>query len=177
VQLDAARRERTIAELVQAVAPGEGYERAAGLAYRKDGVPVTNAARMLCFDLDQFQPAWDLVDWPLCSYRPSPDGRLAIVSLARGCMQQGSLQEGHLGRGFEEGDRRHQRLRDGVGDLLRPGDAGGDHRRYNLVEPVMKPDSMTLAELHGELRRATGHFFCDKFKNLSKLTPGSASSW
>jgi len=83
--------ERTIAELVQAVWAGEGYERIAGLAYRKDGVPVTNAARVLCFDLDQFQPAWDLVDWPLFSYRPSPDGKLAIVSSARGCMQQCSF--------------------------------------------------------------------------------------
>jgi len=35
----------------------------------------------------------------------------------------------------------------------------------------MKPDKMTLAELHGELHRAPGHFFYDKFKNLSKLTP------
>jgi anaerobic magnesium-protoporphyrin IX monomethyl ester cyclase len=46
-----------------------------------------------------------------------------------------------------------------------------DYRRYNLVEPVMKPDNMTIKELHGELHRATGHFFYDKFKNLSKLTP------
>jgi anaerobic magnesium-protoporphyrin IX monomethyl ester cyclase len=46
-----------------------------------------------------------------------------------------------------------------------------DYRRYNLVEPVMKPDNMTIEELHGELHRATGHFFHDKFKNLGKLTP------
>ena len=46
-----------------------------------------------------------------------------------------------------------------------------DFRRYNLVEPVMKPDNMTLEEMHSELHRATGHFFYDKFKNLSKLPP------
>lgn len=314
--------ERTIAELVQAVAAGEGYERIAGLAYRKDGVPVTNAARMLCFDLDQFQPAWDLVDWPLYSYRPSPDGRLAIVSSARGCMQQCSFcsQQKFWGRSWRGRnpqkfveelemlrdrygvrvamlsdetpttdrarwekvlDLLHERgtgvellMETRVDDILRDEDilskyvkAGvshvylgvestsqatldlykkdikvadskkaidvinafgmvsetsfvlgtpeettasvretvelakwyapdmafflaltpwpysdigpelesrlvtKDYRRYNLVEPVMKPDNMTLAELHGELHRATGHFFYDKFKNLSKLTP------
>ena len=46
-----------------------------------------------------------------------------------------------------------------------------DYRRYNLVEPVMKPDGMTMAEMQRELHRATGHFFHDKFKNLSRLSP------
>lgn len=50
-----------------------------------------------------------------------------------------------------------------------------DYRRYNLVEPVMKPDNMTMEELHQELHRATGYFFHDKFKNLSKLTPEKRS--
>ena len=49
-----------------------------------------------------------------------------------------------------------------------------DFRRYNLVEPVMKPDNMTMEELQSELHRATGHFFYDKFKNLSSLTPREA---
>ena len=315
--------ERTIAELVQAVAAGEGYDRIAGLAYRKDGKPFSNPARMLCFDLDQFQPAWDLVDWKLYSYRPSPDGRLAIVSSARGCMQQCSFcsQQKFWGRSWrgrnplkfveelemlrdrfgvrvamlsdetpttdrarwekvldllvERGTGIELLMETRVDDILRDEDilpkyvksgishvylgvestsqatldlykkdikvadskkaidlinAFGmvsetsfvlgtpeettasvretvelakwyapdmafflaltpwpysdigpefesrmvtkDYRRYNLVEPVMKPDDMTVAELHGELHRATGHFFYDKFKNLSKLTPG-----
>ena len=46
-----------------------------------------------------------------------------------------------------------------------------DYRKYNLVEPVVKPDGMTLEELQRELHRATGHFFHDKFKNLGKLSP------
>ena len=50
-----------------------------------------------------------------------------------------------------------------------------DYRRYNLVEPVMKPDNMTLEELQRELHRATGHFFHDKFKNLDKLSPEKRS--
>jgi anaerobic magnesium-protoporphyrin IX monomethyl ester cyclase len=50
-----------------------------------------------------------------------------------------------------------------------------DYRRYNLVEPVMKPDNMTLEELHGELHRATGHFFRHKFENLASLSPDKRS--
>ncbi|HET7826026.1 MAG TPA: hypothetical protein VFK90_11865 [Anaeromyxobacter sp.] len=46
-----------------------------------------------------------------------------------------------------------------------------DYRRYNLVEPVMKPDNMTMEEVQSELHRATGHFFRHKFENLDKLTP------
>jgi anaerobic magnesium-protoporphyrin IX monomethyl ester cyclase len=314
--------ESTFAELVQAVAAGEGYERIAGLAYRKDGIPVANRPRMRSLDLDLFQPAFDLVDWPIYSYRPSPDGQLAIVSSARGCAQQCSFcsQQKFWGRSWRGRDpakfvaelemlrdrhgvrvamlsdetptsdrARWEKILDllverGTGlellmetrvdDILRDQDilpkyarAGishvylgvestsqatldlykkdikvadskraidlvnehgmvsetsfvlgtpeettasvretvelakwyapdmafflaltpwpysdigpelesrlvtKDYRRYNLVEPVMKPDNMTIQELHGELHRATGHFFYDKFKNLSKLTP------
>ncbi len=46
-----------------------------------------------------------------------------------------------------------------------------DYRRYNLVEPVLEPERMTLAEVQRELHRATGHFFHDKFKNLDRLPP------
>ncbi len=46
-----------------------------------------------------------------------------------------------------------------------------DYRRYNLVEPVLKPDRMTLEEMQRELHRATGHFFHDKFRNLDRLSP------
>jgi anaerobic magnesium-protoporphyrin IX monomethyl ester cyclase len=50
-----------------------------------------------------------------------------------------------------------------------------DFRRYNLVEPVLQPDRMSLLEMERELHRATGHFFHDKFKNLSKLPPEKRS--
>lgn len=46
-----------------------------------------------------------------------------------------------------------------------------DYRRYNLVEPVLKPLGMTLDEVKTELHRATGHFFRDKFMNLDRLPP------
>jgi anaerobic magnesium-protoporphyrin IX monomethyl ester cyclase len=314
--------EETIAELVRAVAAGEGYDRIAGLAWRRDGVSVTNAPRPLASDLDALVPAWDLVDWPLYWYRPRPQGRLAIASSARGCAQRCSFcsQQKFWGRSWRGRDplefvEELELLRDAYGvrvtmlsdetptssrtrwekildlmvergtgmevlmetrvdDVIRDEDILGkyagagvshvyvgvestsqstldlyqkdikvaeskraielinahgmvsetsfvlgtpeetaasiretvelakwyapdmafflaltpwpyadigpqlddrivtrDYRRYNLVEPVMKPDRMTMEELQGELHRATGHFFRHKFENLAALPP------
>ena len=317
--------ELTMAELVRALAAGgrdADLAKIDGLAWRKDGVTATNAPRALVPDLDVLKPAWDLVDWPLYWYRPSPEGRLAIVSSARGCSQRCSFCSQQKfwartwrGRNPERFVAELEHLRDTYGvrvamlsdetptssrdrwervldlllerkvgmellmetrvdDILRDEDllpryrdagvshvyvgvesvsqstldlyqkdikvneskkaielinahgmvsetsfvlgtpeetaasirktvelakwyapdmafflaltpwpyadispqleshiATRDFRRYNLVEPVMKPDNMTMEEMHSELHRATGHFFYDKFKNLSKLTP------
>jgi anaerobic magnesium-protoporphyrin IX monomethyl ester cyclase len=46
-----------------------------------------------------------------------------------------------------------------------------DYRRYNLVEPVVKPLAMTLDEIRVALHRATGRFFRDKFERLDTLSP------
>ena len=46
-----------------------------------------------------------------------------------------------------------------------------DYRKYNLVEPVLKPKNMTLAELERELAHAAKTFFMNKFKNLGQLSP------
>ncbi len=321
--------EVTMAELVRALAAGGSdadLEKIDGLAWRKGGVPVTNAPRALLPDLDVLAPAWDLVDWPLYWYRPSPEGRLAIVSSARGCSQRCSFcsQQKFWARTWRGRDPHRfvaelEHLRDTYGvrvtmfsdetptssrdrwervldllverqtgveimletrvdDILRDEDllpkyrkagishvyvgvesvsqstldlyqkdikvneskkaidlinqhgmvsetsfvlgtpeetaasirktvelakwyapdmgfflaltpwpyadispqlesriATRDFRRYNLVEPVMKPDNMTMEEMQAELHRATGHFFYDKFKNLSKLSPEKRS--
>jgi anaerobic magnesium-protoporphyrin IX monomethyl ester cyclase len=318
--------EATMADLVRALAAGEGWERIAGLAWRKDGVPVSNAPRPLAQDLDAFRPAWDLVDWPLYWYRPSPEGRLAIASSARGCGQRCSFcsQQKFWARTWRGRDPSRfveelELLRDRYGvrvamlsdetptasaprwarildllverrtgveilletrvdDILRDerilgryAEAGvshvyvgvestsqstldlyqkdiqvaeskraielinahgmvsetsfvlgtpeetaasirktvelakwyapdmafflaltpwpyadiapqlesrvatRDYRRYNLVEPVLKPDAMTMEELQAELHRATGQFFHDKFRNLARLSPEKRS--
>lgn len=321
--------EDTLAELVEALAARGGAERAtagdfarvAGLAYRREGVPVASPDRGFCADLDALVPAWDLVDWPRYFYRPSPEGQLAIVSSSRGCKQRCSFcsqqkfwERSWRGRRAEafvdelellrdrhgvrvamlsdetptvDGDR-WERILDlmierGTGvellletrvvDILRdeailtkyraagvshiyvgvestdqatldlykkdvkvadskraielinahamvsetsfvvgtPDDtvetirrtvelakwyapdmafflaitpwpyadlwdelkdhvATTDYRRYNLVEPVIKPKAMTLEETQRELHRATGDFFHDKFKRLGELT-------
>jgi anaerobic magnesium-protoporphyrin IX monomethyl ester cyclase len=46
-----------------------------------------------------------------------------------------------------------------------------DYRKYNLVEPVIKPKHMTTAEVELELGRAAQKFYMHKFRNLDKLTP------
>jgi anaerobic magnesium-protoporphyrin IX monomethyl ester cyclase len=319
--------EVTMADLVRALAAGDGaWERIPGLAWRKDGKPVSNAPRAFVPDLDALAPAWDLVDWPLYRYRPSPEGRLAIMSSARGCGQRCSFcsQQKFWARTWRSREpvkfvEEMEMLRDRYGvrvtmlsdetptvnrgrwerildlmiergtgveilmetrvdDVLRDEDilpkyvragishvyvgvesvsqstldlyqkdikvaeskkaidiinAHGmvtetsfvlgtpeetsasirntvelakwyapdmgfflaltpwpyadispqldsrivtrDYRRYNLIEPVMKPDNMTMEELQQELHRATGHFFHDKFKNLGKLSPQKRS--
>ncbi len=313
--------EATTADLVRALAAGdEAWERIPGLAWRKDGKPFSTPPRAFARDLDTLETAWDLLDWPLYRYRPSPEGRLAIASSARGCGQRCSFcsQQKFWARTWRGRDPARfvselEMLRDRHGvsvamlsdetptssrtrwekildlmierrtgmeilmetrvdDVLRDEDilpkyrAAGvshiyvgvesvsqttldlyqkdikvneskkaidlinahgivsetsfvlgtpeetaasirktvelakwyapdmgfflaltpwpyadispqldsrivtrDYRRYNLVEPVMKPDNMTMEELHQELHRATGHFFHDKFKNLGKM--------
>lgn len=83
--------EAAFADLVTAVAAGEGPENVAGVAWRADGVPASNPPRPFFRDLDGLTPAWDLIDWPRYFYRPRPEGRLAIVSSSRGCRQRCSF--------------------------------------------------------------------------------------
>ena len=46
-----------------------------------------------------------------------------------------------------------------------------DYRKYNLVEPVLKPVNMTIAEVEKALGDAARTFYMHKFKNLSTLSP------
>lgn len=45
-----------------------------------------------------------------------------------------------------------------------------DYSRYNLIEPIVKPDEMTIDELRDELNRATRLFFMDKFSKLKGMS-------
>ena len=45
-----------------------------------------------------------------------------------------------------------------------------DYSQYNLVQPVVKPDAMTLEEVERELGRASRNFFMHKFQNLDELS-------
>ncbi|MBI5477587.1 MAG: cobalamin B12-binding domain-containing protein [Deltaproteobacteria bacterium] len=45
-----------------------------------------------------------------------------------------------------------------------------DYRKYNLVEPVLKPRAMTVDEVRLALHQATGEFFRDKFQRLGELS-------
>jgi anaerobic magnesium-protoporphyrin IX monomethyl ester cyclase len=46
-----------------------------------------------------------------------------------------------------------------------------DYSRFNLVEAVVKPDAMTIAEMTGHLGRASHVFYADKLERLPELSP------
>jgi anaerobic magnesium-protoporphyrin IX monomethyl ester cyclase len=54
---------------------------------------------------------------------------------------------------------------------LEPYVATKDYRKYNLVEPVLKPKNMTMEQLEYELGKASQKFYMHKFQNLHQLTP------
>lgn len=68
-----------------------GLDRVRGIAYRRDGRPHATPLRGFIRDLDQVEPAWDLVLWHEYSYRPKPQSTLAVVSSSRGCRQHCSF--------------------------------------------------------------------------------------
>ena len=45
-----------------------------------------------------------------------------------------------------------------------------DYSKYNLIEPVVKPEKMTIDELRDELNKATRLFYMDKFSKLRSMT-------
>lgn len=46
-----------------------------------------------------------------------------------------------------------------------------DYRKYNLVEPVIKPHGMTLDEVHAQLFRGFREFYMDKMKRIRTMPP------
>ncbi len=46
-----------------------------------------------------------------------------------------------------------------------------DYRKYNLVEPVLKPEQMTLDEVSAELGKAAREFYVHKMNTLDEMTP------
>ncbi len=62
-----------------------------GLAFwRNAGVVLTPNAPYI-HDLDNLPAAWDLVEWPIYTYRAKKNARLAIISTSRGCKSQCSF--------------------------------------------------------------------------------------
>jgi anaerobic magnesium-protoporphyrin IX monomethyl ester cyclase len=83
--------EHTMVELMNCLNAGGDPGKVSGLAFRKDGVVVTTPSRPTIRNLDPLPMAWDLVDWPIYTYKPMQDSVLAIVSSSRGCTQQCSF--------------------------------------------------------------------------------------
>jgi anaerobic magnesium-protoporphyrin IX monomethyl ester cyclase len=83
--------EHTMVELMNCLNSGGDPGKVSGLAFRKDGGVVTTPSRPAIGNLDPLPMAWDLVDWPIYTYKPMQDSVLAIVSSSRGCSQQCSF--------------------------------------------------------------------------------------
>jgi len=54
---------------------------------------------------------------------------------------------------------------------LEPSIESFEYRDYNLIEPVVKPDTMTREEFKAELFRAFHSFYFDKMTRLDEMTP------
>jgi len=83
--------EVTLVELLDCLNTGGDPADVLGLAFWRDGeVKVTPKAPYI-HDLDSLPTAWDLVEWPIYTYRAKKNARLAIISTARGCKSQCSF--------------------------------------------------------------------------------------
>ncbi|HEY6872947.1 MAG TPA: cobalamin-dependent protein [Geobacteraceae bacterium] len=83
--------EVTLPALLACLNAGDDPKKVAGLAFRRDGGVVATPKAPYIQDLDSLPMAWDLVEWPIYSYRAKDNARLAIVSSSRGCQQKCSF--------------------------------------------------------------------------------------
>lgn len=79
--------EHAICDLADALSAGDDLAKVKGIAWRRDGRPVANPRAERIANLDALPMAWDLVDWPIYTYRPVRGSTLAVVSSSRGCEQ------------------------------------------------------------------------------------------
>lgn len=83
--------EITLPELLNCHFSNGSVSKVKGIAFWADGRAIATPAREYITDLDLIEGAWDLVDWGIYTYRPTPDSVLAIVNSSRGCNQQCSF--------------------------------------------------------------------------------------
>src|SRR4030043_202948 len=83
--------EETMVELLNALSTNGDISKVKGIAYRDNGEIIITSPRGFIKDLDILPMAWDLIDWPIYTYKPMDDSVLAIVSSSRGCTQQCSF--------------------------------------------------------------------------------------
>jgi anaerobic magnesium-protoporphyrin IX monomethyl ester cyclase len=83
--------EVTLPALLDCLNAGGNPAMIAGLAFFRDGGVVATPKALYIQDLDSLPTAWDLVEWPIYSYRAKNNARLVIVSSSRGCQQKCSF--------------------------------------------------------------------------------------
>ena len=83
--------EVTLPSLLNILNKGGDPAEIPGLAYCRDNKVIVTPKSPYIQDLDALPAAWDLVEWPIYSYRAKNNARLAIVSSSRGCQQKCSF--------------------------------------------------------------------------------------
>ncbi|TAN38685.1 MAG: radical SAM protein [Nitrospirae bacterium] len=83
--------EETLVDLLDTLNAEGDISKVKSIVYVADGKPVVTPSRGYIKDLDALPLAWDLVEWPIYTYRAMEGSRLAIVSSSRGCSQQCSF--------------------------------------------------------------------------------------
>ncbi len=83
--------EETMVDLMKTLSAGGDVSKVKGIAYKDNGAIAVTSSRVFIKDLDILPMAWDLVDWPIYTYRTMEGSTLAIVSTSRGCSQQCSF--------------------------------------------------------------------------------------
>lgn len=83
--------EVTLVGLLDCLNAGTSPEKVDGLVFWRDGGVVVTEKAPYISDLDSLPTAWDLVEWPIYTYRAKNNARLAIISTSRGCKQQCSF--------------------------------------------------------------------------------------
>ena len=83
--------EETLVDLLDTLNSGGDVAQVKSIVYLENEKPVVTGSREYIKDLDALPLAWDLVDWPIYTYRTLENSRLAIVSSSRGCSQKCSF--------------------------------------------------------------------------------------
>ena len=83
--------EQTMVELMDCLTAAGDPAKVRGLAFSRNGAVTVTPTRPFIHDLDSLPMAWDLVDWPIYTYKPMEGSVLAIISTSRGCSQKCSF--------------------------------------------------------------------------------------
>lgn len=83
--------EETVVELMDCLAAGGDPEKVRSIAFSRNGAVTVTPPRPFISDLDSLPMAWDLIDWPIYTYKPMEGSVLAITSTSRGCSQKCSF--------------------------------------------------------------------------------------
>lgn len=83
--------EETLVDLMNCLANNGDPLTVRSIAFNRDEAVTVTPPRPFIEDLDSLPTAWDLVEWPLYTYKPMKDSVLAIVSTSRGCSQKCSF--------------------------------------------------------------------------------------